>query len=58
MTSWSNIIAHNYICLFESDLSFSIKGLRRTIDIYKTQTNYGYEALNWGPYGGSLTYTL
>ena len=32
MTSWSNVITHNYICLFELDLSFSIKGLRRTID--------------------------
>ena len=32
MTSWSNVIAHNYICMFEPDLSFSIKGLRRTID--------------------------
>ena len=33
MTSWPNIIDHNYICLFESDLSFRIKGLRRTIDV-------------------------
>ena len=32
MTSWLNVIAHNYSCLFEPDLSFSIKGLRRTID--------------------------
>ena len=32
MTSWPNVIAYNYIFLFEPDLSFSIKGLRRTID--------------------------
>ena len=32
MTSWSNVITHNYICMFEPDLSFSIKGLRKTID--------------------------
>ena len=32
MTSWSNVITHNYICLLESDLGISIKGLRRTID--------------------------
>ena len=32
MTSWLNVITHNYICLFEPDLSFSIKSLRRTID--------------------------
>ena len=31
MTSWPNVITHNYICLFEPNLSFSIKGLRRTI---------------------------
>ena len=32
MTSWPNVIPHNYICLFEPDLSFSVKGLRSTID--------------------------
>ena len=32
MTSWPNVTAHNYICLFKPDLSFSIKGLRRTIN--------------------------
>ena len=32
MTSWPNVTAHNYICLFEPNLSFSIKSLRRTID--------------------------
>ena len=33
MTYWPNVIAHNYICLFELDLSFNVKGLRRTIDV-------------------------
>ena len=33
MTSWLNVITHNYICLFELDLSFRIKGLKRTIDV-------------------------
>ena len=32
MTSWLNVITHNYICLFVPDLSFSVKGLRKTID--------------------------
>ena len=32
MTSRPNVITHNYIFLFEPDLSFSIKSLRKTID--------------------------
>ena len=39
MTSWPNVIAHNYIFLFEPDLSFSIKGLRRTINAKLKQTD-------------------
>ena len=33
MKFWPNVIVYDYICLFELDLSFSIKGLRRTINV-------------------------
>ena len=33
MTSWPNVTAYNYIYLFEPNLSFSIKSLKRTIDV-------------------------
>ena len=39
MTSWSNVITHIYICLFESELSSIIKGLRRIINM-KLVHNY------------------
>ena len=32
MTFWSNVIAHNYIFLFEPNLSSNINSLTRTID--------------------------